>query len=71
MPIPFVTYIPLLLKLVTHMCSVITKHSQKIIAVGIEVWPGHTADIEDAFAKIQSACDIIAALEHALRIFEA
>ena len=71
MPVPFVTYIPLMLKLLTHLCGVITKHREKVIDVANTVWPGHQTEVEAAFTNISAACDVISALEHALRVFEA
>lgn len=70
MPIPFVTYIPLMLKLLQHGCSIITKHSAKIVEIANTVWPGHSTEVAAAFANVQAACDVFTALEHALRVFE-
>jgi len=56
MPLPYVTYIPLIVKLLEHLCKLFIQHQAVITNVADQAWPGHTAEIAVAIGQVQSAC---------------
>lgn len=56
MALPYVTYIPLIVKLLEHLCRLFIQHQAVIADVAGQAWPGHTTDIATAIGQVQSAC---------------
>lgn len=56
MALPYVTYIPLIVKLLEHLCKIFIQHQAVISNVAGQAWPGHDAEIAGAVTKINEAC---------------
>jgi hypothetical protein len=69
--IGFITYIPLIAKLIEHACATVTKHRDKIASTADTVWPGHSTEVNAALDAVVTACATFNSLLAALRVWQA
>jgi len=58
MALPVVSYLPLIVSLLEHLCRIFVQHRIKIDQVVNQVWPGHSAEIASAIDAVVSACGV-------------
>jgi hypothetical protein len=65
--LPVVSYLPLIVSLLEHLCRVFVQHRTKIDDVVNQVYPGHSAEIAASIDAVVSACTVFQAALAAYR----
>lgn len=65
--LPVVSYLPLIVSLLEHLCRIFVQHRTKIDDVVNQVYPGHSADIAGAITAVVNACTVFQAALAAYR----